>query len=105
MKADRDDAPEYLRSKRESPWRMVAVLGLGSAITWGLIALFAKPIVIDVDQLKNSIRFGGQPLFSQQPTEQYSPPAHAVQEAPVPFEPATQVARPPLSQAEIEWFE
>lgn len=105
MKADRDDAPEYLRGKRGSPWRMIAILGVGSAITWGLIALFAKPIVIDVNQIKQGIRFGGQPLFSQQPTEQYSPPARAVQEAPEPFEPAPQIAKPPLSQAEIEWFE
>lgn len=106
MKSDWDDAPDYIRNnKKPSPWRTVVILGVGSVITWGLIALFAKSIVIDVDQLKKSIRLGGQPLFSQQPTEQYSPPAHAVQEAPVPFEPATQVARPPLSQAEIEWFE
>lgn len=105
MKADRDDAPEYLRSKRGSPWQMVAVLGLGSAITWGLIALFAKPIVIDINQIKQGIRVGGQPLFSQQPTEQYSTPAQTIQEAPAPFESAPQMASPPLSQAEIEWFE
>jgi hypothetical protein len=84
---------------------MVAVLGLGSAITWGLIALFAGSIVIDINQIKQGIRVGGQPLFSQQPTEQYSPPAQAIQAAPAPFEPAPQMASPPLNQAEIEWFE
>lgn len=105
MKAERDDAPGYLRTKRDSPWRMVAVLGLGSAIFWGLVALFAEPIVIDVNQIKQGIRIGGQPLFSQQPNERYSPPAQVNQETPAPFEPAEQVARPPLSQAEIEWFE
>ncbi len=104
MKAERDDAPVHLRTKTEGPWRMIAILGVGSVITWGLIALFAKPIVIDVNQIKQGIRFGGQPLFSQQSTERYSPPAQAIQEAPEPFELAPQVARPPLSQAEIEWF-
>lgn len=45
MKTDWDDAPGYLRSKKKpGPWRMVAILGLGSAITWGVIALFAKSI-------------------------------------------------------------
>jgi hypothetical protein len=106
MKSDWDDAPDYMRNnKKQSPWRTVVILGVGSALTWGLVALFAKPIVIDVDQLKNSIRFGGQPLFSQQPTEQYSPPARAIQEAQLPFESATEVARPTISRAEMEWFE
>lgn len=105
MKADRDDAPEYLRTKKQGPWRMLVVLGVGSAITWTLIALFAKPIVIDVNQIKQGIRIGGQSLFSQQPNERYSPPAQVNQETPAPFEPAEQVPRPPLSQAEIEWFE
>ena len=67
MKSDWDDAPAYIRGKKKhSPWRMVAFLGVGSVITWGLIALFAKPIVIDIDQLKQAIRVDGQPLFSQQ---------------------------------------
>lgn len=71
MRSDWDDEPDYLRSKKKpSPWRMVAILGVGSAITWGVIAVFAKPIVINVDQLKQAIHVDGKPLFSQQPAPQ-----------------------------------
>lgn len=75
MNSDWDDAPDYIRNnKKQSPWRTVVILGAGSAITWGLIALFAKPIVIDVNQLKQAIRIGGQPVFSEQPAQTYSEP-------------------------------
>ena len=71
MKSNRDDAPDYLRSKKKpGPWRMLAILGVGSAITWGVIAMFAKPIVINVDQLKQAIHVDGKPLFSQQQAPQ-----------------------------------
>lgn len=61
MKSDWDDTPDYIHNnKKQSPWCTVVVLGVASAITWGLIALFAKPIVIDVNQLKQAIRVGGQ---------------------------------------------
>ncbi|WP_394239140.1 hypothetical protein [Pseudomonas anguilliseptica] len=91
MKSDWDDAPDYIRNnKKQSPWRTVVILGVGSAITWGLIALFAKPIVIDVNQLKQAIRVGGQPVFSKQPAQTYSAP---------------QVAQPSPRQADIEWSE
>lgn len=104
MKPDWDDAPDYIRDKKkESPWRMVAILGVGSVITLGLIALLAKPVVIDLNQLKQGIRIGGQPMFSQQPAQTYSAPLQTVQEVPRPFEPAPQVVRAPLSQADIEW--
>ena len=106
MKTDWDDAPDYIRNnKKQSPWRMVIIMGVGSAITWGLIALFAKPIVIDVNQIKQGIRVGGQPIFSQQPAQTYSQPPQTIQAAPVPFEPAPQVVRPAPSQADIEWSE
>ena len=104
MKTDWDDAPDYIRNnKKQSPWRMVVILGVGSAITWGLIALFAKPIVIDVNQLKQAIRVNGQPIFSQQPAQAYSEPLQPIQEAPALFEPAPQIAQPSSSQAAIEW--
>ncbi|TWC38620.1 hypothetical protein FBY03_106117 [Pseudomonas sp. SJZ079] len=105
MKTDWDDAPDYLRSKRQSPWRTVITLGVGAAITWGLIALFAQPIVIDVNQLKQAIRVGGQPLFSEQPTQAYSEPAAPIRLPSLSLEPVQQVAQPPISKAEIEWFE
>lgn len=108
MKSSWDDAPDYLRSKKKpGPWRMVAILGMGSTITWGLIALFAKPIVINVDQLKQAIHVDGKPLFSKQPAPQlYSEP-----EAPsIPIDPPAQrVARQPVNQPQpyalIVWTE
>ena len=106
MNSDWDDAPDYIRSKKkQSPRRTFVILGIGSAITWGLIALFAKPIVIDVNQLKQAIRVGGQPIFSEQPAQTYSEPLQAIQEAPPPYEPAPQVVQPPPSKADIEWME
>ncbi len=104
MKSDWDDAPDYIRNnKKQSPWRTVVILGVSSAITWSLIALFAKPIVIDVNQLKQAIRVDGQPVFSQQPAQTYSEPLRPIQEPPAPFEPAPQVVQPPSSQADIGW--
>lgn len=80
MRAEKDDIPDYLRpSKKQGPWRMLAILGVGSAIFWGLVTVFAKPIVIDVAQLKQAIRFGGEPLFSQQAAPPQQPPAEALQ--------------------------
>lgn len=111
MKSDWDDAPDYLRSKKKTgPWRMVAILGVGSAITWGVIALFAKPIVINVDQLKQAIHVDGNPLFSQQPAPQpYSEPEPlpSLSEA---FEPGTvqqnyQALAQPQPYASMEWAE
>lgn len=111
MKTNWDDAPDYLRSKKKPAlWRMVAILGVGSAITWGVIALFAKPIVINVDQLKQAIHVDGKPLFSQQPAPQpYSEPEPllSLSEA---FEPGTvvihqQAIAEPQPQASIVWTE
>lgn len=110
MKSDWDDAPDYLRSKKKSaPWRMVAILGVGSAITWGVIAMFAKPIVIDVDQLKQAIRVDGKPLLSPQPAPQpYSEPEEPIRLPSIPIDPPAQrVAYEPVSQpqpyASIQW--
>lgn len=110
MKSDWDDAPGYLRNKKKpGPWRMVAILGVGSAITLGVIALFANPIVINVDQLKQAIRVDGKPLFSQQPAPQpYSEPEEPIRLPSIPIDPpAQQVAQQPATQpqshASIQW--
>ncbi|WP_405120777.1 hypothetical protein [Pseudomonas leptonychotis] len=110
MKTDRDDAPDYIRNnKKQSPWRTVIILGVGSAITWGLIALFAKPIVIDVNQLKQAIRVGGQPVFSEQPapepTQAYSEPAQPIRLPSISLEPAQQQIVQQQSQVDIAWSE
>ena len=111
MKSDWDDAPDHLRSKKKpGPWRIVAILGVGSAITWGVIAMFAKPIVINVDQLKQAIHVDGKPLFSQQPAPQpYSEPEPlpSLSEA---FEPGAvqqnyQALAQPQLYASMEWAE
>jgi len=112
MRSDWDDAPGYIRnSKRPFPWRTVGVLGVGAVITWGLIALFAKPIVIDVNQLKQAIRVDGKPLFSQQPAPQpYNEPKPPLSLPSIPLDPpAQQVVRQPANQiqphASLQWTE
>lgn len=41
MKADMDDMPEYLKTrKQESPWRMVAIIGIGAGVVVGGLGLF-----------------------------------------------------------------
>ncbi|MGE8296488.1 MAG: hypothetical protein ACN6PH_13155 [Pseudomonas sp.] len=41
MKADMDDMPEYLKSrKQESPWRMVAIIAIGAGVVVGGLSLF-----------------------------------------------------------------
>jgi hypothetical protein len=67
MQADMDDMPDYLRAKKKSPWRMVAFLGIGSAITFSVMALFTQPIAIDIAKLKDAVRIGGKPIFEQTP--------------------------------------
>ncbi|MEQ9727949.1 hypothetical protein ABRP29_20135 [Pseudomonas sp. WHRI 8822A] len=80
MKVDKDDVPDYLKPrKKQGPWRTLAILGVGSAIFCGLVAVFEKPIMIDVVQLKQSIRFGGEPIFSQQAAQPQQPSAEALQ--------------------------
>lgn len=112
MKSDWDDAPDYLRSKKKpGSWRMVAILAVGSAITLGLIALFAKPIVINVDQLKQAIHVDGKPLFSQQHAPQlYSEPEELISLPSIPIDPPVQrIVYEPVSQpqqhASIQWTE
>lgn len=63
MKPEKDDAPDYLNNKNKpdhgKTWFFI---GIGSAITWVLVALFARPIVVDVDKLKQAIRFADEPV-------------------------------------------
>lgn len=108
MKAEIEDMPEHLRTpKKPGPWRFVAIMGVGSAIFWAATMMFAKPIVVDIDQIKKGIHVGGTPWFNQepkktaQPIKQYQPPQPARSE-PVPAKAA------PLRevlQADTEWFE
>jgi hypothetical protein len=74
MKADRDDAPDYLQRRREGLWRLINIMAIESSITWTGMALFAKPIVFNVVQLKNAIKFGDQPAPAAKSKPNYPPP-------------------------------
>lgn len=74
MHVEDDDVPEYLRPKKQGPSRALAIVAIGSVITGVLMLIFAKPVVIDVAQLKKAIRFADQPVFDE--------PARVVEQAP-----------------------
>ena len=69
MNADRDDAPHYLRNRNSNRWRFLAILGVGSTITWAAIFMFAKPITIDVGQLQKAILVDDQDAAKQKHLE------------------------------------
>lgn len=59
MQADKDDMPEYLRSrKQEGPWRLAAIMGVGTAIVFGGVSLLGKGFIDDA----NAIKDGRKPL-------------------------------------------
>lgn len=104
MKSDWDDAPAHLRSrKKRGPWRFLAILGIGSAVIGALALTFGKPIVLDINQIKQGIHIDGKPWFNQepaQPKQPVSPSSVASYETPTSAPQQRQ-----LSQEEIEWFE
>ncbi len=104
MRSDRDDAPEYLRNrKKQSPWRFLAILGIGSAVVTALALTFGKPIVLDMNQIKQGIHVGGKPWFNREPPQPMQPviqPSVANYETPTPIPQQRQ-----LSQTEIDRFE
>lgn len=108
MKSEWDDAPEYLRNrKKPSPWRFLAIMGIGSAVLSALAMTFGKPIVLDVNQIKQGIQVGGKPWFNEElaqpmPVSQLSVASHDAPE--LPTSPQSKGQRP-LSQAEIDWFD
>lgn len=108
MKADFDDAPAYLRArKKPSPWRFVAIMGIGSAVISALAMIFGKPVLTDINQIKQGTHAGAQPWFNREPAQPMEPvsrPAVASHEAPA-KEPAPARGQRQLSQEEIEWFE
>lgn len=74
MKANRDDMPEYLRTRKKSgPWRFLLSLGIVSTIFWILAVMFGKQIVLDINQIKNGIRFADQPVFEAEPQSPQAP--------------------------------
>jgi len=108
MRSDWDDAPEYLRNrKKPSSWRFLAILGIGSAVLSALAFTFGKPVVLDVNQIKQGIHVGSKPWFNQEPEQPMQPasqPSVASYNAPAAvLTPAPQ--QRPLTQEEIEWFE
>lgn len=54
MHADTEDMPEHLKSKKqEGPWRLVAIMGVGTAIVWGAITLFGKGFIDNANSIKD----------------------------------------------------
>lgn len=109
MKSDWEDAPEYLRNRtKPSPWRFLAIMGIGSAVLSALAMTFGKPIVLDINQIKQGIHVGGTTWFNQEQEQHLQPisqPSVANYEAPVPHTPPQAKGQRPLSQAEIDWFD
>lgn len=108
MRSNSDDAPEYVRNKKKpSPWRFLTILGICSAVLSTVAFTFGKPVVLDVNQLKQAVHVGGKPWFNQEPAQSIQPvsqPSVASYEAPV-AAPAPNPLQRLLSQEEIEWFE
>ncbi len=108
MRSDWDDVPEHLRNrKKPNPWRFLAILGVGSAVLSALAVTFGKPVVLDVNQIKQGIHIGGMPWFNQEPAQPMQPasqPSVASYETPA-AEPTPAPQQRPLTQKEIEWFE
>ncbi|MGM3388803.1 hypothetical protein KXR94_14255 [Stutzerimonas stutzeri] len=106
MRSDWDDAPEYLRNrKKPSSWRLLAILGIGSAVLSALAFTFGKPVVLDVNQIKQGIHVGGKPWFNQGPELPTQPGSQrSVASYKSPAATPTPQQRP-LSQEEIDWFE
>ncbi len=107
MKAEIEDMPEHLRTpKKPGPWRFVAIMGIGSAVFCATMMMFAKPIAVDIDQIKKGVHVSGTPWFNQ---EQAQPaknpePYRTAPSVPSPA-PIRATAQRELSQSEIEWFE
>lgn len=64
MRADRDDWEGKHQAKGASPW---LILAGASAIIWILVTMYAKPIVINVDKIKEAISWNGKPLTKEKP--------------------------------------
>ncbi|AHL74611.1 hypothetical protein CH92_05675 [Stutzerimonas stutzeri] len=109
MRSEWEDAPEHLRSrKKDSPWRLVAILSIGSAILLGLAALIAEPIALDINQINSGTNVTGKTWFNQEqaePAQPVSEPSLAQYDAPEPSAAPEPKGQRPLTQAEIEWFE
>ena len=109
MRSGWDDAPEHLRSrKKDSPWRFVAILGIGSVVLLGLAALFADPIAQDINQIQSGTHVTGKAWFNQeqtQPTHPASEPSIAQYDTPKPSAAPEPKGQRPLIQAEIECLE
>ncbi|MGA6099191.1 hypothetical protein ACPESN_15150 [Stutzerimonas marianensis] len=109
MKSEWDDAPEYLRSKKkDSPWRFVAILGIGSVVLLGLAALFAEPIALDINQIKSGTNVTGKTWFNQEPTasaNSVSEPSLAQYDTQESSAAPEAKGQRPLTEAEIDWFE
>lgn len=72
MKADMDDMPEYLKTrKQESPWRMVVIIGIGTTVVVGAIGLFGGGFAERAQRIANGQSLSDDIGFMQpQPKQQ-----------------------------------
>lgn len=53
MHTETEDMQEHLKSKKqEGPWRLIAMMGVGTAIVWGAITLFGKGFIDNANSIK-----------------------------------------------------
>jgi hypothetical protein len=79
MQADKDDMPEYLRSrKQEGPWKLAAMMGVGTAIVWGGICLFGKGFIENANAIKDGRKPLGEIAVQQSPQPNHTQRAEVV---------------------------
>lgn len=66
MRAERDDRPKHLSTrKKKGPWGVLIAVGIVSAVAWGLAMNYGSPVVLDIAKIKEGIHFGGKPVFDK----------------------------------------
>lgn len=56
MKADMDDMPDYLKTrKQESPWRIVAIMAIGTGVVVGGLSLFGGGFVENAKTIASGV--------------------------------------------------
>lgn len=103
MRAERDDRPRHLNTKKKKgPWGVLIAVGVVSAVAWGLAMNYGSPVVIDLAKIKEGIHFGGKPVFEKPQLPATAPeqitPAPEVSYIP---EPQRSVAQEQLPATEV----
>lgn len=81
MKADRDEAPFYVRKKQHHGLKLALFMGIGSVITLAAIYLFSYRIIVDPDKLREAIQFNSYTFNQAQQSDQRAPESPAINQA------------------------